>query len=361
MKRGKDKMKATMRMGKGSAEHNTHLHEAEHIDNERTDKNIYWTYKHGFTEKENLIKDEALFYEENYAEYLDKQNSKYRQRRQYAKIKNMEEYQKATPLDEMILQIGKKEETVNPEILKSVTDEFIKELEKKYGKNIHVVSYAIHLDEATPHVHLRIAFDYVNKDNIKQYGIDKALTALGFKKPNANKKEDKWNNKKISFTDRIRSIFYDLCDLHLLDKGYDLINRTVENPSHRHLKTELFKAKMQQDANERMKIENDVLEKAIYQAIQDLEDLKKKNGTAAADADELRSQVSSAKKELEDLKTERDEVKNDLNKKIDHLNECVKILYDAEDLDIKRLGYSPLTKSNDELQKRIQTVDKMYR
>lgn len=367
-----------MRMGKGSAEHNTHLHEAEHIDNERTDKNIYWTYKHGFTEKENLIKDEALFYEENYTEYLNNQTEKYKKRRQYAKIKTMEEYQKATPLDEMILQIGKMEETVDPQILKSVTDEFIKELEKKYGKHVHVVSYVIHLDEATPHVHLRLAYDYINKDNIKQYGIDKALTALGFKKPEKEfktvkdkdgneiqieAKEHRFNNKKITFTDKIRSIFYDLCDLHLLDKGYDLINRTVENPSHRHLKTELYKAKKQKEANAKLNIENDNLKVSIEEAKQELEDIKKKYSSTQNENDvlsnentQLSEDIEQAQQELRLLETKNEKLRGDINRKINKYEACKNLLIEAERKDLELVGESAITEPLDELLKNAREV-----
>ena len=373
--KGADWMKATMRIGKGSAKHNTHSFEAEHINKERTEQNIYWTWKNGFTEEQNLIKDEVLFYEENYTDYLNRQNEKYKQRRQYAKIKNMEEYQKATPLDEMILQIGKMGETVDPEILKSVTDEFTKELENKYGDNVHIVSYAIHLDEATPHVHLRLAYDYINKDNIKQYGIDKALTALGFKKPNKEFKtvkdkdgneikvetESRFNNKKITFTDKLRSIFYDLCDLHLLDKGHDLINRTVENPSHRHLKAELYKAKKQQEENEKMKVENNVLKTAINQSKRELEELKKKVSNSEDENESLNNQVSSAKKELEELEQKQGEVRTKTNKIVNYMNECLKITYEAEEADLQAVGFSPLTKKNDELFRKVQKAENLLR
>ena len=330
-------MKATLRIGKGSATHNTHLFNAEHIDNERTEKNIYWTYKHGFTVADNLVKDETLFYKENYSEYLDRQNEKYRQRRQYKKVKTMEEYQKATPLNEMILQVGKKGETIEPELLEQITDKFIKQLKKEYGKNIHVVSYAMHNDEATPHIHLRLAFDYINKENIKQFGIDKALTQLGFKKPDASKKEDKWNNKKIAFTDKLRSIFYDLCDLYLFDKGKDLINRIVENPSHRHLKAELYKAQKQQEENAQLENENDGLITVNKQLLENIE---------------------KSKKELEQLKSENEKTRIDANRLTEYLNRCMLILVKAEELDIEKLGYSPLTKQMDGLRKDIGDMNK---
>lgn len=303
-------MKATIRIGKGSAKHNTHSFKAEHIDNERTKNNIYWTYKNGITEKENLILDEKAFYEENYTDYLNRQNEKYRQRRQYKKIKNMEEYQKATPLDEVLLQIGKMEDTVDFKILQNVVDDFIKNIQSEYDKNVHVVSWALHNDEATPHIHLRLAYDYQNKENIKQFGIDKALTECGFK---VQGKEDRFNNKKIAFTDKLRNDFYNLCDLYLVENDKDLINRTVENPSHRHLKTELFKAQKQQEENERNE---------VYFNTQ-IEKLKKQ-------IEQLEAEKEEAHKYYNDKKMTFKEVKEDIDKNFNDAVESYKKSKDEE-------------------------------
>lgn len=290
-------MKGSLRISKGSAKHITHSFDAEHIDKERTEQNIYYTWKNGFTTADNIEADELEFYEKNYREYLDKQNKKYEQKRQYKRMKNMKEYYEANKPDEIILQVGKMGETIEPEKLNKIANMFIKNLEKKYGNNVHVLSYALHADEATPHIHLRLSYDYLDND-VKRFGINKALEELGFKQPKAEKKEDRYNNKKISFTDQLRTAFYDFCEAFGIE-----INRTVENPSHRYLEAQLFKAQKQKEENERNETE---FKKQI-------EELKK-------EVEQLQDEKEEASKYYNDKKLSFKQVKEDIDK---NYNEAV--------------------------------------
>lgn len=52
------------------------------------------------------------------------------------------------------------EESVAPDELAAVFDAFIMEIDRRFGENIHVIDWALHLDEATPHIHERHVFDY---------------------------------------------------------------------------------------------------------------------------------------------------------------------------------------------------------
>ena len=37
------------------------------------------------------------------------------------------------------------------------------ELERRFGEHVHIIDWALHLDEATPHIHERHVFDYVSR------------------------------------------------------------------------------------------------------------------------------------------------------------------------------------------------------
>ena len=290
-------MKGSLRIGKGSAKHITHSFEAEHIDKERTEQNIYWTWdKKDKATADDIENDELEFYEKNYREYLDNQNKKYEQKRQYKRMKNMKEYYETNRPDEMILQIGKMGETVDSDLFYAVVNEWLGDFKEKYGDNIHILSYAIHNDEATPHMHLRFAYDYLDND-VKRFGINKALEKLGFKSPK-QEKESRYNNKKISFTDQIRQTFYDFCELFGIE-----INRTVENPSHKYLEAQLYKAVKLQEENERNKEE--------YKA--QIEKLEKQ-------IEKLENEKEQASKYYNDKKITFEEVKADIDK---NYNEAV--------------------------------------
>lgn len=261
-------MKGSLRIGKGSAKHNSHTFTADHINEEKKKENIYWTWEKGNNATaHDLEVDELAFYEKNYSEYLNGQNEKYKQKRQYKRIKTMQEYYKTNAPDEMILQIGKMGETVDPELFHTVVNEWLNDFKERYGTNIHVLSYAVHNDEATPHIHLRVSYDYID-NNIKRFGINKALAELGFQSPKQGK-EDRYNNKKISFTDQIRQTFYDFCELFGIE-----INRTVENPSHKYLEAQLYKAVKLQEENERNKEEYKAQIEELEKQIKKLENEK---------------------------------------------------------------------------------------
>ena len=83
-----------------------------------------------------------------------------------------------------------------------------------YGSHVHILDWALHLDEATPHIHERHVFDAVN-----QYGElcpqqDKALEELGFELLKPNEKKGKYNNRKMVFDEECRKLFISICQNH---------------------------------------------------------------------------------------------------------------------------------------------------
>jgi hypothetical protein len=60
---------------------------------------------------------------------------------------------------------------------------FISELQEKYGDNIHILDWALHMDEATPHIHERHVFDCENKYGERFPQQEKVLENLGFELP----------------------------------------------------------------------------------------------------------------------------------------------------------------------------------
>lgn len=345
-------MKGSLRISKGSAKHITHSFDAKHIDKERTEKNIYYTWKNGITTADNIEADEMEFYEKNYGEYLYKQNKKYEQKRQYKRMKNMKEYYEANKPDEVILQVGKMGETIEPELLEKILNVFLKNLKKKYGENIHVLSYSLHADEATPHIHLRITYDYLDK-GVRRFGINKALEELGFKQPKAEKKESRYNNKKISFTDTLRTAFYDFCEMFGIE-----INRTVENPSHRYLEAQLYKGQKQQEKNTQLEKNIEALEQKLIILEKKFSDTENENDGLITVNKQLLENIEKSRKELEQLKSENEKTRIDGNRLTEYLNRCMATLVKAEELDKKALGYSPLTKHMDELRENISDMNR---
>ena len=65
--------------------------------------------------------------------------------------------------EESITQIGTLGESASPEKLFRNVNEFYAEFERRFGSQIHILDWALHLDEGTPHIHERHVFDCQNR------------------------------------------------------------------------------------------------------------------------------------------------------------------------------------------------------
>ena len=215
---------------------------------------------------------------------MEAQNEKYRKRRQYGYIRSIDDLIKAekTQPKEMILQIGKKDNHTDKEVLLECVHQFNEEFNKRYGTNAHILDIAIHNDEATPHAHIRFICDYIYKDEIKKICTDKALKKLGIKPPKANVKTDRYNNALQTFTEQIRFIWNQIIKNHGIE-----IDDTVKNASQKHLTVLEYKDK---------KLQEEIDNHNRQLAGQDLEINKKQNVLY-----ELDKQIRTKQRQIEEL------------------------------------------------------------
>ena len=66
---------------------------------------------------------------------------------------------KKTCPEESIYQLGTIDEHASVELLVLVFDEFKKEFDERFGSNVHIIDWSLHMDEATPHIHERHVLD----------------------------------------------------------------------------------------------------------------------------------------------------------------------------------------------------------
>ena len=120
--------------------------------------------------------------------------------------------------EETIFQIGTIEESVSPETLVLVVGEFYEEFEKCFGSHVHILDWALHLDEGTPHIHERHVFDCENKYGELCPQQEKALEAMDIPLPNPDKPKGRNNNRKQTFDAICRELLFEIAqkhDLHL--------------------------------------------------------------------------------------------------------------------------------------------------
>ncbi len=205
------------------------LANSEHIDPERAKGNIYWDCFHGFRsaldpqDPDDLAATfsdvERQFYETHYTIFIEGQNernAKIRHTERNRSIPDLLSSRKTCP-EETIYQLGTLDEHASAEDLLSVVTEFIEEFKAKYGDHVHVLDWALHLDESTPHIHERHVFDCENKYGEVAPQQEKALEALGFDLPDPEKPLSRRNNRKITFDAACRKMLFEIAKRHGLE------------------------------------------------------------------------------------------------------------------------------------------------
>ena len=199
---------------------------SEHIDAQRAKKNVYWDCYRGFTTpelRENLEQPdfsfeeiERMYYYEHYSDHVDAQNARNEKTRHTERNRTVEDLLKnnKTCPEESIYQIGTMEESVPPGTLALIVSEFYEEFERRFGSHIHILDWALHLDEGTPHIHERHVFDCKNRYGELCPQQEKALEELGFELPDPSKPKGKHNNRKQTFDAVCRTLLFDISRKH---------------------------------------------------------------------------------------------------------------------------------------------------
>ena len=162
---------------------------------------------------------ERQFYETHYSEFIEKQNernAKIRHTERNRSIPDLLSSRKTCP-EETIYQLGTLDEHASAEDLLKIVTEFIEEFKGKFGEHVHVLDWALHLDESTPHIHERHVFDCENQYGEVAPQQEKALEALGFDPPDPDKPLSRRNNRKITFDAACRKMLFEIAKRHGLD------------------------------------------------------------------------------------------------------------------------------------------------
>ena len=259
-------MKATYHNGRASkggkvynANHNTLAetrNQQRHIDHELTMENKIWVRDLENLESPQLRETEGSFdasayeldfYKKRYGEARERKNADYVKSGHKDDVRTMEQViknPKTAPL-ETIFQIGTMTERVEPEVLERATKEFINWMQKEYGSNMDVLDVALHVDEATPHIHARCVLFGRDKEGNRDVNQSGAFRELKIERPDPTKKQGKYNSPLMTFTERNRQQFYDICQSYGLE-----IDREVKSPSQKNLEVLEYKTeKLQEELN----------------------------------------------------------------------------------------------------------------
>lgn len=209
----------TSHLGAFTPKHNDrnfNINHAEHIDSERVKNNRYWNW----TGKEITFEAaEIAFYEKHIRKHLDAQNARYEAQRHAERAKTMDEYRRSpqTCPEEVILQIGKRGDTIPADMMARIIQEQIN-WEQQQFPGVKVLDVALHMDEqGAPHIHERRAWVYTDKDGNFAISQNKSLEQMGVELPNPDKPRGRFNNRKQTFSKRCREHLLQICREHGLE------------------------------------------------------------------------------------------------------------------------------------------------
>lgn len=160
----------------GHNDRSFNLENAEHVDADRSKWNVYWDYLQGYNladengvrpERKYLFDEvEYLYYHKQFGDSIDAQNERHEKSRHTERIRNVRQ----------------------------------------------ILDWALHMDEATPHIHERHVFFADDGYGMNFPKQEKACEAMGFHPPKPDKKKNKTNNCKVSYDEEIRRLYIEIAE-----------------------------------------------------------------------------------------------------------------------------------------------------
>jgi len=189
--------------------------------------NLYWDCANGLrTHEENLSGQYPTFtqherneYEKRYGGFIAGQNARNIKAGHAKRNRTVDDLLNDVRIcsEETIYQIGKEGDCPPPEMLLEIVQEFMDTIEERFGKHVHVLDWALHLDETSPHIHARQVFDVENRYGEIEPKQEKALEQLGIPLPFPDKKPSKVNNRKVTFDSICRELLLGIYQDHGLE------------------------------------------------------------------------------------------------------------------------------------------------
>lgn len=310
---GGERLRVSQHSGRsGSAKHNDRSfmkersdawrqEHAPHIDTERTADNVVWTWD-GQTDVEA---SERTWYQQEYQQAQERTNEHYRREGHTDRCKSTDQLYEGrlTRPEEMILQVGKQADGIDPAEFAQAVDRYLDKLDEwdtAHGGHMHILSIALHVDEASPHLHIRRVWDYTDRDGLTRLGQAKALEAAGVPLPDPSKPVGRYNNRKMAFDSLARGWWQEACRA----QGWEIETEARPNMRHKEkrdfiydqMTAELDTARQERDT---MTAEADRARQDATAADRIRQDAIQKAQSARLQAQAEETRLSTARAELE--------------------------------------------------------------
>lgn len=320
---------------------------AEHIDPERVKDNRYWNW----TGKEITFEAaEIAFYEKHISAHLEAQNARYRAQRHAERAKTMDEYRKSpqTCPEEVILQIGKRGDTIPADMMARIIQEQIN-WEQKQFPGLKVLDVALHMDEqGAPHIHERRAWIYTDKEGNLAISQNKSLEQMGVELPNPDKPRGRFNNRKQTFSKICREHLLQICKEHGLE-----IEEIPQEKSQNGRTLEDYKANEAEKRAAEADRRREFSERAAESAEKQAESAKDTARSYEEHAEQVASQINDEYGELADAGLQKQEMQEQLEEMQERLEQV------QEQLEYARADYKKAYKKCQRAERRAADLQEI--
>lgn len=297
---------------------------------------------------ETFADAEKLYYKLHYTDFVEKQNARNAKIRHTERNRNIEDLltSKKTCPEETIYQFGTLESHASPKELFQIATEFMDEFHERFGKHVHILDWALHLDEGTPHIHERHVFDCENKYGEIAPQQEKALEALGFELPKPDKPLGRYNNRKITFDASCRTMLFEIAKRHGLE-----LDEVPEYGGRAYLEKQDYILRKQ---NERIAEQKKELQEQSIQYVGLLEDCRNQRDEYAELFNQAIRQSEEISKNNEKIKSQENELEELFSQWVDVndlFNDAVNGSYDQAVIAVSDVGL------NKALQEAVNEID----
>lgn len=301
-------------VGKGSQSHNNRSFIAKNVDAARVSENVIYV-------KKNIRKLYHELFDEALEEYNAKQTRKDRRIKDY--YKKLETGKQEKPYHEIILQIGNKDDMSakdpeNVELAKEIFAEYIESFQER-NPNMVVFNAVLHVDEASPHVHI----DFVPVMHNSKRGLRTRNSMKGALEEMGFHGEGKGNTEWSKWAESEKKVLADIMQRY--DIGWKQLGTHEE-----HLDVLDYKKKMR---TKEVKELDEAIEQKSEALVTKDKFLEQKNQQVRDAYSELREtseQIENAQKLLRRKELEIDEADGVLSDKRSEIDEAQSVLVDKK-------------------------------
>lgn len=214
--------------GRREANHADRTFNTEKADNVKSikDDRAYVRKGDGFVRvalgKGKIAQWEKSYYKERFAPYVEKQKERYLKKRQKKRAENctVDSYynNKTTGPTHILYQVDKDGKYQDYEKFREMVFadvEYIEETYRTEDARIKCLDVAFHgFDgaERSLHAHSAWSFEVLGKDGVWVQDTEKCLEKLGVELPDKTKDKERFNNRKMVWTDLTRDKWYDIVE-----------------------------------------------------------------------------------------------------------------------------------------------------